>query len=285
MRYRRPDSGGPGVETMTFEQLRVMNQGGTQRAEFSVVARVSDGGGFVTVDFETHALRKGSAVWIPPGVVHRWDDIRGVSGDLVLFVPTAPLTDTLRAVGEAADGGAVWDVPEVARPYVDAGWEHLVMETDERAPASTSDLRRLLLSALLSRLDRPPGRDGERDPIFRAFQRRVELHFRERHDAEYYASALGYSPRTVLRAVQDATGRSSKRYILDRIVLEAKRLLVHEGLSASACATVLGFTDPSNFSAVFRQAEGLSPGRWLRSTTSPQDPHRQPTTPPTPSAG
>ncbi|MEU8874094.1 SDR family oxidoreductase [Streptomyces javensis] len=49
---------------------------------------------------------------------------------------------------------------------------------------------------------------------------------------------------------------------LDRIVLEAKRLLAHDRLTAAACANTLGFPDASNFSVFFRKATGMRPGAW-----------------------
>lgn len=101
--------------------------------------------------------------------------------------------------------------------------------------------------------------------MFRLFQDGVEAHFREHHDAGYYARALGCSPRTLSRAVQRATGRTAKEYIVDRVVLEAERLLAHERLTAAGCAGTLGFPDTSNFSVFFRNATGMPPG--ARQTT------------------
>lgn len=62
--------------------------------------------------------------------------------------------------------------------------------------------------------------------------------------------------------MQQVTGRSAKAYIVDRIVLEAKRLLAHDRLTAAACANTLGFPDASNFSVFFRKATGMRPGAW-----------------------
>ncbi|MZG17605.1 helix-turn-helix domain-containing protein, partial [Streptomyces sp. SID5914] len=98
--------------------------------------------------------------------------------------------------------------------------------------------------------------------VFRLFRSSVEAHFRQHHDADYYARALGYAPRTLSRAVQQATGRTAKAYIVERIVLEAKRLLAHDRLTAARCADVLGFSDASNFSVFFRKATGMRPGAW-----------------------
>jgi AraC family transcriptional regulator, transcriptional activator of pobA len=250
------------VETMTFERLRELNDGGTQLADFHVLAVVDAGHGSVTVDFLQHPLNERSAVWVPPGAVHQWDDIADVVGHLVLFVPTAPVTHATRELVASPDLVAHWSVPDADWPFVDAARDHLCLETSAPPGDISAELPDILLSALIARLRPPQAEARFSHPVFRLFRSSVEAHFREHHDAGYYARALGYAPRTLSRAVQQVTGRTAKGYIVDRIVLEAKRLLAHDRLSAAHCADTLGFLDASNFSVFFRQATGMRPGAW-----------------------
>jgi AraC-like DNA-binding protein len=265
MRYVAPDPRGQQVETLTFARLRSMNDGGTQRADFHVLAFVRAGTGTITVDFAQHRLSPGAAVWIAPGAVHRWDDVGELSGRLVLFVPTAPVTDATRALAATPGPQSRWVIPEDQRPFVDAALDHLVLETGASVADSPAELPAILLSALLARL-RPAGEGpGSGNPLFLAFRTLVESDFREHHDADHYARALGYAPRTLSRAVKQAAGLTAKAYVLERIALEAKRLLAHERLTSAACAAALGFTDASNFSVFFRDATGERPGAWQKS--------------------
>ncbi|MFE9386142.1 helix-turn-helix domain-containing protein [Streptomyces sp. NPDC007025] len=256
------------VETMTFDRLRELNDGGTQRADFHVLAVVDAGNGAVTVDFLRYPLRKRSAVWVVPGAVHRWEDISALTGHLVLFVPTAPVTRATREFAASPDVVAHWTVPDADWPFVDAARNHLLLETSAPSGDTPTELPEILLSALVARL-RPPHTEAQSThPAFRLFLSSVEAHFREHHDAGYYARALGYAPRTLSRAVQQATGRTAKTFLVDRIVLEAKRLLAHDRLTAAACAHTLGFPDASNFSVFFRKATGMRPGAWQAAATA-----------------
>lgn len=262
MAYQPAERRAATVETMTFGRLRDLNDGGTQRADFHVLAVVDAGHGSVTVDFLQHPLKARSAVWIPPGAVHRWDDIADVTGHLVLFVPTAPVTHATRELVASSDVAAQWSIPDADWPFVDAARDHLLLEASAPPLNVSGELPDILLSALIARL-RPPHAQGRiSHPVFRLFRSSVEAHFREHHDAGYYARALGYAPRTLSRAVQQVSGRTAKGYIVDRIVLEAKRLLAHDRLTAARCANMLGFSDASNFSVFFRKATGMSPGAW-----------------------
>jgi AraC-like DNA-binding protein len=265
MTYQAAGHTAAAVETMTFDRLRELNDGGTQRADFHVLAIVDAGHGSVTVDFLHHPLAERSAVWIPPGAVHRWDDIAGVAGHLVLFVPTAPVTHATRELVTSPDLVASWSIPDADWPYVDTARNHLLIEESAAPENFSTELPQILLSALVARLRPPDSEAGPLPPLFLMFRSSVEAHFREHHDAGYYARALGFAPRTLSRAVQRATGRTAKAYVVDRIVLEAKRLLAHDHFSAARCATALGFPDASAFSVFFRKATGMRPGAWQAS--------------------
>ncbi|MFJ9123375.1 AraC family transcriptional regulator [Streptomyces sp. NPDC102340] len=262
MTYQPAGHRAAAVETMTFDRLRELNDGGTQRADFHVLAVIDSGSGSVTVDFLHHPLKERSAVWIPPGAVHRWDDIAEVAGHLVLFVPTAPVTHATRELVASPDLAAHWSIPDTDWPFVDTARNHLLLEASAPPGDFSTELPGILLSALITRLRPPHAEARSTHPVFRLFRSSVEAHFREHHDAGYYARALGYAPRTLSRAVQQATGRTAKAYIVERIVLEAKRLLAHDRLSAARCADPLGFPDASNFSVFFGKATGERPGAW-----------------------
>lgn len=266
MSYRPAGAAAGGVEVLSFDRLRAITAGGTQRADFHVLAVVTAGHGSAAVDFTTHALAARSVVWVVPGAVHRWEDLGDLHGDLVLFVPAVPVTPATRALAADPDPVTVWTVSAEDWPLVVAAVEHLRREAAAAAGGPALELPAILLSALLLRLRRPGGRATRADSIVDRFRAAVEEHLREHRDVRWYAATLGYAPRTLTRAVQRATGRTAKGYLTDRIVLEARRLLAHDGFTAARCASELGFPDASSFSVFFRTATGVRPGRWLVAT-------------------
>lgn len=259
----QPPRGTPApVETMSFAMLRRLDDGSTQRGDFHVVAVVRRGRGRVSIDFSDHPLAAGDVVWIRPGVVHRWDDLGDLVGDLALFVPTAPITSGIRDLTAGPGTSACWTATDQARPLITAAFRHLRLEAGAAQGARTGELLGLLLSALLLRLDPPTGVDRAENDVFHRFRMAVEEDFRAHHDVAHYGRRLGYSPRTLSRSVRAATGRSAKAYLCERLVLEAKRLLAHDRLSPARCGQRLGFPDASNFSAFFLREAGVRPGAW-----------------------
>jgi len=266
--YQPPGGTFTPVETMSFATLRRLNDGTTVRADFHVLAVVRRGRGEVFMDFCGHHLAPRSVAWIPAGVVHRWSGIADLAGDIVLFVPTAPVTRASRELASGLLTGACWTATDRAWPLISLALAHLRLESGAAPGARTAELSILLLSALLLRID-PPAAPGQAvNDAFLRFRYAAEQDFRTHHDVAHYARRLGYSPRTLTRAVHAATGRTAKDYLSERLLLEAKRLLAHDQLSQAQCGQRLGFSDAANFSAFFLRETGLRPGAWQRETSA-----------------
>lgn len=267
MTYQPADAALPHVEVLDFAELRRMNCAVTQRADFLVIAFVRVGTGALTIDFERHTLQAGAVAWIAPGSVHRWDDIAGLDGVLLLVSPESPLTPATRSAVTAARRPGVFIPLRDESRYLAAAVDHLALEVRPDAPGSTPEVHAALLTALLARMPAGPPA-GRVDGLVDRFRSAVDAGFRRHRDVRHYARELGYVERTLTRKVVAATGRTAKAVIEERVVLEAKRLLVHHRLSAAECSADLGFSDPSAFSVFFRRVTGLRPGAWLATQPS-----------------
>ena len=56
---------------MSFQTLRRLNDGATQRGDFHVLGIIRRGHGSVSADFSAHTLTPRTVVLIGPGVVHQ----------------------------------------------------------------------------------------------------------------------------------------------------------------------------------------------------------------------
>ena len=110
------------------------------------------------------------------------------------------------------------------------------------------------------------GHDG-----FRAYRAAIEQHFRRWRHVGEYAAALGYSPRTLSRATLSATGVSAKRFLDERVMLEARRLLSYTDMTAAQCARVLGFSQAANFTTFFVTHDGRPPQLWRNTERQSSD--------------
>lgn len=95
--------------------------------------------------------------------------------------------------------------------------------------------------------------------LVREFKRLIDEHYKELHKVSDYAGLLSVTSDYLNKSVKALTGKSAKEYILDRILLEAKRVLLFTELSNKELAFELGFEEPAHFSNFFKKYNGLSP--------------------------
>lgn len=95
--------------------------------------------------------------------------------------------------------------------------------------------------------------------IVRRFNLMVEKEFRKEHQVQYYADQLNRSPKTLANLFAIYNHKSPLVVIQNRIMLEAKRLLIYTDKSAKEIAYELGFDDAAYFSNIFKKQTTLSP--------------------------
>ena len=98
--------------------------------------------------------------------------------------------------------------------------------------------------------------------ILRDFKNLVEDKFNEWHKVNRYASEIHITAKNLSETVKNLTGKSAKALIQDRLVLEAKRLLLHTDLTIKEVAYRIGFEEPLHFSGFFKKKAGLSPSKF-----------------------
>lgn len=238
------------------------------RIDFHLVVIADEGAARVAVDFAAHEIVPGTVVWIRPGQVYRWLDVRDL-GAIALIFPAGLLDPAVESPGDGSGGAPTrWTLAGGARDDVLA-LAGILERAHGRRSADTSDaLRRTasrhLLAALALRLLREA--DGPvpstATSAFGRFRAAVDSGFAERHAVADYAAALGYSTRTLSRLTRAATGLSPKQVIDARILLEARRLLAHTDLPVVRIGVAVGFDDASNFTSWFAIRAGCTPSEF-----------------------
>lgn len=77
--------------------------------------------------------------------------------------------------------------------------------------------------------------------------------------AQHYAQRLNVHINYLNRAVKEVTGKSTTAHITERIITEAKALLLHTDWSISEIAYALGFEYPTYFNNFFKKQTGTNP--------------------------
>lgn len=94
--------------------------------------------------------------------------------------------------------------------------------------------------------------------IVRQFYILVDNHFREKKQVQDYADLLHRSPKTLSNLFAAYGLPSPLRIVHERILSEARRLLLYTPKSAKEIAALLGFDELAAFSRFFRKMTGKS---------------------------
>jgi AraC-like DNA-binding protein len=245
--------------------------------DFLVLVYVEEGAGSVTIDGAERLLRAGEVHAVSPGQVigvTAFAELARTRGWAVAFTPDAvsalasvsPLAWTHHPLlALFARGAGHGRVPEPDR----ATWSALVADLAEELAdpsrlgareAVAATLTRLLVAA--ARL--APSAPTQPDPLVEQVFAEIEATFREPVSAADVARALGYTPGHLTTVLRRRTGRPLLEWIIERRMIEVRRMLRETDLPLDAVAARTGLRDSTYLVRRFRNRYGTTPQRWRR---------------------
>jgi AraC family transcriptional activator of pobA len=241
------------------------------RHDYHELIWIRSGAGHHVIDDQRVEVEPGTVTIIGRGQVHVFAEAIDVRGAVVRFSEEV-LHSTAAARADPSWLVAARDHRTVAVAAADAerflaAIELLRAETEGEPDERGLDLQHHLLSVVLLWVERSydasrmhaPGPGDKEVQLYRRFATLLERDFARHHDASHYADALRVPAAALARALSDVTGRTTKDWVLDRVMLEASRLLRFTDLTVGQIAYELGYRDPLFFSRSFRRRRGLSP--------------------------
>ncbi len=94
------------------------------------------------------------------------------------------------------------------------------------------------------------------------FKSLIDKNYQQCHKVSEYAEKLFVSSDYLNKYVKSQTSKSAKEFIQERIIIEAKRLLLFTEESNKELAYKLGFEEPSHFSNFFKKLTEQTPGNF-----------------------
>jgi AraC family transcriptional activator of pobA len=86
----------------------------------------------------------------------------------------------------------------------------------------------------------------------------IELYYKTHNEADFYCGQLGYTVRCLNAITVFHTGNTVHEMLQERLLVEAKKLLVYSKLSAKCVAYELGFARHDYFSRWFKKITGYT---------------------------
>jgi AraC-like DNA-binding protein len=231
----------------------------------------TEGSGSHSIDFINFPVTPGQIYFMTPGQVHSWDFRKSPEGYIINFSENYISTMLMNAryldqfvffSGNAAE--QVIDIPKQERARLVQLFETILKEEASGAELKDDMIRTAMIQLFVqvNRLAAPAGKStssGYNSVLLKNFQKLIDQHFREKKLTRDYAAMLFVTPNHLNALSKHVTGKSAGELIRDRIILEAKRLLVNADMSIAEVASELEFEDNSYFSKFFRKYTGQTP--------------------------
>ena len=234
--------------------------GAARRPSFGVLLLVRGGVGVHTVDFEEVQMVAGRMIFVFPGQVQRWHHGDGLDASVVFARGGLPPMRGWFPSGRSyCDLGA--ESMTTATDLVAAlGREQNRFEQDDLSVALMTSMFDVLIG-LFRRATLERAHTGLPD-AYVAFRSAIEAGVGSSRSVRDLVADLGFSERTVDGACRSVTGLSAKGVLDERLVLEAKRLLVHTERPVAGVGAALGFSEATNFNKFFARQVGELPSQF-----------------------
>jgi AraC family transcriptional activator of pobA len=231
----------------------------------------TEGSGTHTIDFNHFEVKPYQIYFMNPGQVHSWNFEGNVEGFVVNFSDTFFQSFLLRPEYIASfsffsgiTAGSVINLSDPICNTVEHLFEDLLRQTTQKYVYKEDMLRVLLLQLFIlieqnTSLNRYQNTLYKSHPVLKDFQKLIEKKFMDMRLPGEYAKLLNITPNHLNALCKEHLGRQAGEVIRDRVVLEAKRLLVNLSLSVSEIAYKLNFSDNSYFTKFFKKEVGVSP--------------------------
>ncbi|MDZ4093289.1 MAG: AraC family transcriptional regulator [Paracoccaceae bacterium] len=223
------------------------------------------GQGRITIAGVTRGYTAHNAIFIPAGVMHGFDVSVQVFGTAVFFgkdcdliLPSTPQHLRIRDNHTQQEVNLILD--------------NISRELDSNIPAHDRAARHHLglLGVWLERQSIRVAADMPRPDATRKLVARytalLERDFRSGMGIADFAAALGVTPTHLTRCCNQACGRPASALLHDRLIFEARKLLVETTMPVGRIAQDLGFNSPAYFTRAFQHQVGKSPSAFRRAT-------------------
>lgn len=235
------------------------------------------GSGRHEIDFNSYEIKPGTIFLLAPGQTHHWELSEDIDG--YIFSHTTNFYDlhySHNRVHQFPFFYSIQNTPcltleENSQQHI----EWLFKKLFEEYLGSNAFQQQMILSYIdmiyveLSRLYLGNNslkiiKTNSYSEKFQQFETLLEKNYIHEKSPSQYADWMNISPKHLNRITKTVIDKTASEVISDRIILEAKRRVLHTKNNFSEIAISLGYEDYAYFSKLFKKASGLTPTGFLK---------------------
>jgi AraC family transcriptional activator of pobA len=246
------------------------------RHSFYHLVYFTKGSGTQNIDFKQYPVSPGLIYFMTPGQVHSWSFDGEVDGYIINFSEDYfssfilnPLYLENFSFFDGLSSDAVFVLPEPAQHKIKELFEEILKEGKE-VKSFNEDMVKLLMLAIFIEVSRalnlklPVQHNSYNQTLLKNFKKLIEAHFLTLRFPKEYAELLYITPNHLNALSNDLLGISAGQLIRERVILEAKRMLVNMDFAVADIAYKLAFNDQSYFIKFFKKQVGVTPDKFRK---------------------
>lgn len=229
----------------------------------------TDGSGIHEIDFDRFEIKKGSLFVLQPGQMHHWSLSEDIEGFVIIFSQELyNLYFGQKNINDYNFYHSIHNRPEMLFETAEIPkilpYFNLLIEENNRQNNLKLDKMLNLLDCIHIEISRKYSetyshKTHSYNIKISAFEKLLEEHFKKEKLPSFYADKLNITLKHLNRICNEILQKTATEVIMDRVVLEIKRMLTDKQLAVNEVATAIGYDDYSYFSRVFKKQTGVSP--------------------------
>lgn len=239
------------------------------RLEFWVLIYITKGQGIHYIDFKKYPYKEGDLIIIQRRRVHSFQVNKNIEGYIInlnesfFFEDNGEKNTDLLTFFETPDEKPIIPI-DMSKTSTNKILIDLIYKEycDNNRYYSQNLIRYLfksfIFSLYLEEKDKIIHSSTIEYKYYNKYRELIELNFRNLKIVNKYSKIIGVSVKTINTACKRCADISAKQLLINRIILEAKRLLVKDDMKIYEISYYLGFNEPANFSAFFKKHVGMS---------------------------
>ncbi len=248
------------------------------RHDFYAAVLFTRGQGVHEIDFQKYDVSEGSLFFLSPGQIHSWELSEDIDG--YIFFCSQEFYEMHYVNQKLRNFPFFGSVSFPRKLQLDADElikNKILFQELGREHQSQNLMKEGLILSLMSHIFINSARlfSKEIDSLsssaslsyfkhYQDFENLIEQYFTTQKSISHYASLLGISPKHLNRIAQTVVQKTATDVITERVVLEAKRMLMYLDESLVEIAFRLGYEEYSYFVRVFRKSSGMTPTQFMR---------------------
>lgn len=247
------------------------------RHDFYVTVIFTKGSGIHEIDFQKYDVSEGSLFFLSPGQVHSWELSPDTDGYIFFF--SQPYYE-MHYVNQKLKNFPFFNSPSFPRKLQLQSEELLNMirlfEAIGSEHESQNVMKQGFILSLISQIYIQSVRefakgDEKRSAAsvsyfkhYQDFENLLEESFTSQKSIAYYASQMNISAKHLNRITQTVMQKTASEIITERVILEAKRMLIYLDEGLVEIAFRLGYDEYSYFARMFRKNSGITPSQFIK---------------------